>query len=155
MFHLFCLNRPPPNSKYGIKDSSFIEDFSDLLTYCNTLKGSYVICGDFNFHYDQSASTYTAKLVDLLDSFHLVQSVRVPPHMRGHAVDWIVHRTDQSVVKSVVINQTHPSDHFCLPSRLHLSPPPPPPPHPLHLLEKFMSRLEILPPLTWLFVTVI
>ena len=39
------------------------------------------------------------------------------------------------MVKSLVISQTLPSDHFCLPAHLHLSPPPPPPP-PLSPLQK-------------------
>ena len=129
-FHLFCLYRPPSSSKNGLKDSLFIEEVSDLLTFCNTPKGSYVNCGGFNFHYDQPTSTFTARLIDLFDSFGLVQSVRAPTHRRGHIIDWIVHRADQSVIKSVVINQTLPSDHFCLFAHLHLSLPPPPPPSP-------------------------
>ena len=102
-FHLFCLYRPPPSSKNSLKDSLFIEEFSELLTCCNILKGSYVICGDFNFNYDQSASIFTARLIDLFDSFGLVQSVRAPTHRRGHIIDWIVHCADQSVIKSLVI----------------------------------------------------
>ena len=122
-FHLLCLYRPPPSSKNGLKDSLFIEEFTELLTFCNTLKGSYVICGDFNFHYDQPTCTFTARLIDLFDSFGLVQSVRAPTHRRGHIIDWFVHRADQSVIKSLVINHTLPSDHFCLLAHLHLSRP--------------------------------
>ena len=122
-FHLLCLYRPPPSSKNGLKDSLFIEEFSELVTFCNTLIGSYVICGDFNFHYDQPTCTFTARLIDLFDSFGLVQSVRAPTHRRGHIIDWFVHRTDQSVIKTLVINQTLPSDHFCLLAHLHLARP--------------------------------
>ena len=122
-FHLFCLYRPPPSSKNGLKDSLFIEEFSELLTFCNTLERSYVICGDFDFHYNQPTSTFTARLIDLFDSFGLVQSVRAPTHRRVHIIDWFVHRTDQSVIKSLAINQTLPSDHFCLLAHLHLSRP--------------------------------
>ena len=52
--------------------------------------------------------------------FGLVQSVRAPTHRRGHIIDWFVHRADQSVIKSLVINETLPSDHFCLLAHLHL-----------------------------------
>ena len=138
-FHLFCLYRPPPSSKNGLKDLLFIEKFSELLTFCNTLKGSYVFCGDFNFHFDQPTSTFTTRLIDLFDSVGFVHSVRAPTHRRGHIIDWTVHRTDQSVIKSLVIKQTLPSGYFCLLTHLHLSRP---------LLEKFMFRLETLPPLT-------
>ena len=122
-FHLLCLYRPPRSSKNGLKASLLIEEFSELLTFCNTLKGSYVICDDFNFHYDQPTCTFTARLIDLFDSFGLVQSVRAPTHRRGHIIDWFVHRADQSVIKSLVINQTLPSDHFCLLAHSHLSRP--------------------------------
>ena len=47
----------------------------------------------------------------------------VLPHTGGHIIDWFVHRADQSVIKSSVINQTLPSDHFCLLAHLHLSRP--------------------------------
>ena len=82
------------------------------------------------------------KLIILLDSFGLVQSVRVPTHRRGHTIDWTVGRADQSVSKSVVGNQTLPSDHFCLLfSHLHLSHPTPPPPlSPLPRKVYFQAR---------------
>ena len=78
LFHLFCLFRPPPSS-----ENVYIEEFPELLTLCNTLKGSYVVCGDFNFHYDQPTSRCTARLIDVSDSFGLVQSVRVTIHRCG------------------------------------------------------------------------
>ena len=68
--------------------SSFIE-FSDLLTYCNTLKGSYLIDGNLNVHYDHPPIHYTAKLIYLIESFGLVRSTSVPTHKRVHTLDLI------------------------------------------------------------------
>ena len=42
-FHRFCSYRPPPRSKNDLKDSLSIEGFSEQLTFCNALKGSYAI----------------------------------------------------------------------------------------------------------------
>ena len=50
--HLFCLYHPPPSSKNKITDSLFLDQFSDLLDRCNFLRGSLIILGDFNVHYD-------------------------------------------------------------------------------------------------------
>ena len=58
----------------------YLLKFSELHTFCNTLKGSYVICGDYDFHYDQPTSTFTARLIDLFGSFGLVQSTRAPTY---------------------------------------------------------------------------
>ena len=124
-FHLLCLYRPPPSTKNCLNDSQFIDEISDLFAYCNTLKGSYIICGDFNFHFDVPSNAYTSKLIDQLDTFGLTQCVLVHTHKRGHTLDWIIHRSDQPIVSSVITDQTLPSDHFCLLSQIHLRRPPP------------------------------
>ena len=40
----------PPNSKHKLSVSLFIEQLPALFEYCNTLGGSVMILGDFNFH---------------------------------------------------------------------------------------------------------
>ena len=48
-----------------------------------------LIVGDFNFHCDVPANTYTSRFIDLLDSFNLCQSVTTPIHRSGHILDWV------------------------------------------------------------------
>jgi hypothetical protein len=124
-FHLFTLYRRPPSAKNRLKDSTFIDEFPELLAYSNSLKGAYLLVGDFNFHFDVPSNTYTAKLIDILDSFGLVQPVRVPTHRHGHTLDWRVHRADQTILDSWSVDHTLPSDHSCLKCSLRLSRPPP------------------------------
>ena len=70
-----------------------MEQFPDLLEY-NSLKGCSLIVGDFDFHYDVPTNTYTSRLIDLLDSFNLCQSVTTPTHRSGHILGWVIHRKD-------------------------------------------------------------
>ena len=71
-----------------------MEQFPDLLEYNNSLKGCSLIVGDFKFHYDVTTNTYTSRLIDLLESFNLCQSVTTPTHRSGHILDWVIHRKD-------------------------------------------------------------
>ena len=50
--NFFCIYRPPPNSKNKLSVSLFIEQLPALFEYCNSIGGSVLILGDFNFHYD-------------------------------------------------------------------------------------------------------
>ena len=95
----FCLYRSPPNKKNRLTDSLFIQELPDLLEYANSLKGSLLIMGDFNFHFDTTTQLYTAKVLDIISSFGLCQSVSKPTHTRGHIVEWVVYREEDDLLK--------------------------------------------------------
>ena len=117
--HIFCLYRPPPNRKNQLKDSLFMEQFPDLLEY-NSQKGCSHIVGDFNFHYDVPTNTYTSRLIDLLDSFNLRQSLTTPTHRSGHILDWVrpIHRRDDDTLLSATTSPTLQSDHYSVLTQL-------------------------------------
>ena len=55
-----------------------------------------VVVGDFNIHYDDHSKA--DKLIDLLDTFGLIQHVETPTHIHGHILDLVISRAvDQSV----------------------------------------------------------
>ena len=91
---LFCLYRPPPNRKNKYTDAQFLEQFLDFLVLDNSLKGSLLIMRDFNFQFGQPSDTYTSKLLDLVETFGLSQSVTTAPHQHGHILDWVLHCPD-------------------------------------------------------------
>ena len=95
-----------------------MQQFPDLLEY-NSLKGCSLIVGDFNFHYDVPTNTYTSRLIDLLDSFNLCQSVIAPTHRSGHILDWVIHRKDDDTLLSSTTGPILQSDH-CSDSAQHL-----------------------------------
>ena len=98
-----------------------------MLDHCNSISGSHVIVGDFNFHFDNRCHPSTSKMIHLLNTFGLIQSVNQPTHKRGHIIDWTVHRPQDGVIKSVRVSYELISDHFCVVTELAVSPPVPPP----------------------------
>ena len=122
-----CIYRTYPGTKNKLTDAVFLREFPDMLDHCNSISGSCVIVGDFNFHFDNLCHPSTSKMIDLLNTFGLIQSVNQPTHKRGHIIDWTVHRPQDGVVKSVRVSHELISDHFCVVTELTVSPPVPPP----------------------------
>eukprot|EP00745_Piridium_sociabile_P040659 TRINITY_DN786_c0_g1_i8.p1 TRINITY_DN786_c0_g1~~TRINITY_DN786_c0_g1_i8.p1 ORF type:complete len:1132 (+),score=124.07 TRINITY_DN786_c0_g1_i8:119-3397(+) len=122
--NVFCLYRPPPNKKNKLSDAMFIEQLPEFLEYANSLPGSLLIVGDFNFHFDSPTQFYTSKVIDIISMFNLSQSVTEPTHNRGHIVDWVLFRDDDCLLKSTAVDQTLSSDHHCVTCHLNLSKPP-------------------------------
>ena len=123
--HFFCIYRPPPNRKNKLSVSLFIEQLPALFEYCNTLGGSVMILGDFNFHYDRPDDPYVSKILDLLHVYNLEQSVHVPTHKHGHILDWIVYRPDDNILLSSTVTSKLTSDHLAILCKLDLTVPEP------------------------------
>ena len=63
----------------------------------------------------------------MLSDFRLSQLVNVPTHRRGHALDWIVVRSEKSLVSlERVRDYAGLSDHYVVVCRLAVTKPPPP-----------------------------
>lgn len=123
----FLVYRPPPSRKNKLTDSLFLEQLPDLLDLCNTLPGSSIVLGDVNVHYDCPQQPLTAKTLDILATFDFKQCVSEATHVKGHTIDWIAHRSDDSIVHRTVVTQAITTDHYCVMARLsaripHLQP---------------------------------
>ena len=94
-----------------------------MLDHCNVLTGPSLILGDMNFYYDRPDHPSTIKIIDLLDTFSLVQSVTEATHNKGHTLDWVIHRATDNIVKSTEVTQELVSDHYCIVCDLNVSPP--------------------------------
>ena len=79
---------------------------------CAVASGHLIITGDFNFHMDDINNKEITKFVDLLDSVGLQQRVVGATHSRGHTLDLIIDRQEESLILSPVeIVHELPSDH--------------------------------------------
>ena len=125
--HFFCLYRPPQSHKNKFTDSLFLDQFPDLLDHCNSLHGSLIILGDFSVHYDCPQNSTTARAMALLFQFNLTQSASQATREKGHILDWLVHRSDDSFVRSTSVTSVIASDHLCVISHLNVTVPRPPP----------------------------
>ena len=105
----------------------FLDQFPDLLDHCNSLNGSLIILGDFSVHYGCPQNSTTARTIDLLFQFNLTQSVSKATHEKGHILDWLLHRSDDSIVRSNSVTSAIASDHLCVISHLNVTVPRPPP----------------------------
>jgi hypothetical protein len=77
--------------------TKFFEEFSDALERSSSY-AKCIITGDVNLHLDVSAAPHATTFLALLDSFGLVEHVRLPTHSRGHQLDVVIARLDQQIV---------------------------------------------------------
>ena len=54
--------------------------------------------GDFNFYFDGSSAPQVNRLKTMLSDFGLSQPVCVPTNRRGHTLDWVVVRSEESPI---------------------------------------------------------
>ena len=117
--------RPPPSKKNNLSSAMFLEEFS---RFCEqlTLDGRpLIICGDFNYHIDNSSNSEARQFIDLLESANLFQHVSGSTHRRGHTLDLIDNEEkDESLIKEVEILHDTYSDHRVVTCKLNFAKPP-------------------------------
>ena len=107
----FLIVYRPPSSSIP----TFLDEFSELLSYLCPQPADLYIFGDFNFHADDMSSSNTKLLLELLDSFECKQYVDFPTHDSGHCLDLLISRSSSRSLLSNV----HPqfpalSDHYAV-----------------------------------------
>jgi len=117
--------RPPDSSPYSKPFSTFLQEFTSLLTLVNTYS-YFAITGDFNIHCNNTSDPQTAQFLSLLSDFNLEQHVTFPTHTQGNTLDLLITPASNSPASISCLPAT-PSDHYAL---LTLFDTPPPPAHP-------------------------
>ena len=115
-YHAFVFNSPPilcltiyRPPKYH---SSFISEFSELLSIIHSTYNKILITGDFNIHIDDNSDPTTTEFLNILNCMDFKQHVTQPTHNRGHALDLIITYGLSTGVSSVA--DLAVSDHFCV-----------------------------------------
>ena len=106
----------------GDYTDAFEADFTQLIFFVDSLGGSFVVLGDFNFHINVPGDSKASKFISLLDSLNLFQHVKDRTHRDGNTLDLIITRSNLNV-SSIFISHTVSPDHFTVQFNLH-SPPP-------------------------------
>ena len=123
--NFFCVYHPPPSRKNKQTDSMFVDQLHSLLEHCNSLHGSSIVLGDFNVHYDNPLNPTTSRVMDLLTTSNLTQTVSQPTHDKGHLLDWLLHTSDDHLVQSTFVSHwAIASDHACVICHLNIAVPP-------------------------------
>lgn len=124
--HLLVVYRVPPSTKNKILPTDFIEQFSELLDSLETLKGKFLVAGDFNIHWDKGndESKERKDLETLLKTYNLIQHVNEPTHTKGHTLDLIITRENDECVFNTTVDELI-SDHHAIHCNLRCSRPHP------------------------------
>ena len=123
---LITIYRPPPSEKNNLTMSMFLQDFSTLLEHLTTVPEHLIFIGDFNVHMDDPTNSDAAKFADLLDSAGLIQRVTGATHKRGHTLDLLIHREDDTILAgNIDIVSDLSSDHFAIVCPLAMAKPKP------------------------------
>ena len=110
--NMISLYRPP---KFGSSFTTFLSEFHDFLSQL-LLDGKYfILCGDFNVHWNISSESYTYRFQDLLDELGvLVTAPDCPTHKKGNTLDLIL--SDPSTFTQILLQSVNSSlnisDHY-------------------------------------------
>ena len=100
----------PPSSKF----SCFLEEFSSLIEILHQQKTSFILMGDFNIHVDISTDAKSKRFLELLDSFNLVQHIKIATHTHGHTLDLVISQKEDILSISNIRLGELISDHFSI-----------------------------------------
>ncbi|KAK7111255.1 hypothetical protein V1264_010921 [Littorina saxatilis] len=92
----------------------FFDQMPELLDQCNLLHGHVCLLGDFNFHVDCPQDRSARKLLDLLSTYSLRQTVEEPTHKHGHTLDLVIERPSDGIHRVSEVTRALESDHFCV-----------------------------------------
>ena len=122
--NMVCVYRPPPSKRNKSSDSIFLQEFPELLVFCNNLPGDLLLMGDFNVHYEVLASSTTKRFREALDMFSMTQWVTEPTNIKsGHTLDLAITRDTDHLLVSTCQRRDLTSDHSATLSVLNIPKP--------------------------------
>ena len=124
LLRIIAVYRPPKSTKNMATISDFISEFSTLLETVVPSSGHLLVAGDFNFPFENTNSSDTSKLVDLLHSVGLKQHVKISTHSKGHTLDLLITRSSEQLLHSIRSDNSLNSDHSLLYFGLNVQRPP-------------------------------
>ena len=118
VLRMVVVYRPPAKSL-----PTFMDEFTVLLEELALGGCSILISGDFNIHFDNGNNTYTTQFAEICKAFGIVQNVNEATHIKGHTVDFILHRScDKLKVNNVQVRDLI-SDHHLVSCELSIDTP--------------------------------
>ena len=103
---------PPSNHQANDKKSTFLDQFTDLLTLLSSRSKNIIILGDVNMHIDNMENQDAQMLLDSLVAFNLTQHVKITTHNRHHTLEVIITPTEDGLLQTTnTIAGPYISDH--------------------------------------------
>ena len=88
-FTVVAIYHPPSNCQ-EFSDTTFNDQFTDLLTSLQSKYNNIIILGDINMHMEDPTNLNACILQDSIRAFNLSQHVKIPTHSKGHTLDVII-----------------------------------------------------------------
>ena len=57
--------------------------------------------GDFNVLWNLPDQTDAQRLIEILNTFNLLQEIEFPTHKAGNTLDWIIHKEEQNCIHNL------------------------------------------------------
>ena len=99
---LVVVYRPPQSNINKNTKVQFIEELGDFVEKLSACSGRLLICGDFNINWMDKENSCVKKLVNLLETYNLVQHITEPTHRSQHLLDYII--SDADLVNSAGVS---------------------------------------------------
>ena len=90
----------------------FFTEFTQLLE--RTITEKCVIAGDINIHCEKEEDQHAVQLNNLLSTYNLTQIIHGPTHKKGHTLDVVIVRLEDTEISGVEVTDTGHSDHFMI-----------------------------------------
>jgi exonuclease III len=114
--------RPETSDIHKYKMSTFFSDLENLLTHYILTKDELLIIGDFNFHMNKPDKPNVKRMMEIVDTFDLIQHVTKPTHKLGNTLDLIITKKDTKLLSHKVDERL--SDHHVLLMDIDIQKPP-------------------------------
>ncbi len=114
--------RPESSAIHKYTMSTFFTEFENLLTHYILTKDELLIMGDFNFHMNKPNKPNVNRMIEILDTFDLIQHVTTPTHKFGNTLDLIITKKDTNLLSYKVDEML--SDHNVLHMNINIQRPP-------------------------------
>ena len=87
---LVVVYRPPQSDINKNTKVPFIKEFCDFVEKLSACNGRLLPCGDFNINWMDKENSCVKQLLNLLETYNLVQKITEPTHRSQHLSDYII-----------------------------------------------------------------
>ncbi|GFR81966.1 ATP-dependent DNA helicase [Elysia marginata] len=111
-FNFVCLYRAPYPKANKSSFTEFSREFQEIISTLNLKKGTPVILGDFNIHYESNTCPEAKKIKSIITAANMTQLIALPTHNKNHILDWIITKDcDIDTLKNTQVVKKLVSDH--------------------------------------------
>ena len=96
----------------GITSEQLFTEFIELVDQLIMKPAKLIIFGDFIIPQDVQHSGDTKRLIDLLHSLYLLQTITEPTHEDGHTIDLVVSHEADNLLNSLYVSSQ--ISHYCV-----------------------------------------